>query len=83
MTDVVPYEELTKLESWRKEHLAITGGEPYWREAATVNTAEIAQELGFVDAERYGLNNEKNYFCDARKKALTRFAPETSTTFSR
>ena len=62
MTDVVPYNELTKLEAWRKEQLARTGGEPYWREAATVDTRDIAREVGFVDAERYGLNNQKNYF---------------------
>ncbi len=69
MTDVVPYEELSKMESWRKEHLARTGGEPYWREAATVDMREIAKEVGFVHAERYGLNNEKNYFVTRARKS--------------
>jgi 2-polyprenyl-3-methyl-5-hydroxy-6-metoxy-1,4-benzoquinol methylase len=55
MSDVRPYRDLNKVEEWRANHLANNGGEPYWREAATLDLAKVATDIGFVDAKSYGL----------------------------
>ncbi len=55
MSDVRPYRDLTKTQVWRAEHIAQHGGEPYWREAASLDLAEVARECGFTDAKSYGL----------------------------
>ena len=60
MSDVRPYRDLSKAEEWRAEHLAQRGGEPYWREAARLNLADLATDIGFVDAKSYGLG-ERHY----------------------
>ena len=60
MSDVRPFRDMNKTEEWRAYYLAIHGGEPYWREAATLDLAALAQEIGFVDARSYGLG-ERHY----------------------
>lgn len=60
MTDIRPFRDLSKTEEWRAMHLALNGGEPYWREAASLDLAEMAADIGFVDTKSYGLG-ERHY----------------------
>ena len=55
MTDIRPYRDRDELDIWQQEFNAVNGGEPYWREAALLNLADLATEHGFVDAKSYGL----------------------------
>jgi 2-polyprenyl-3-methyl-5-hydroxy-6-metoxy-1,4-benzoquinol methylase len=56
MSDVTPYRMLDKLGVWRADAQAQKGGEPYWREAATLDLSATAREVGFVDVSEGGLN---------------------------
>jgi SAM-dependent methyltransferase len=56
MSDVTPYAAQDKLGAWRADWLAIHGGEPYWREAATLDWAQVAREVGFAEVESYGID---------------------------
>jgi SAM-dependent methyltransferase len=56
MSDVTPYAVQDKLSAWRADWLAINGGEPYWREAASLDWAECARKAGFVDVESRGID---------------------------
>lgn len=55
MTDIRPHRDRDDLDVWQQEFGAVNGGEPYWREAAQLDLAALATELGFVDARSYGL----------------------------
>lgn len=55
MGDVPPLRELEPTAQWRTNSKALRGGEPYWREAASLDLAALATELGFADARSYGL----------------------------
>lgn len=55
MSDVRPFRDMDRLTEWRAYYLAVHGGEPYWRDAATIDLAALAEEVGFVDAKSYGL----------------------------
>lgn len=54
MADVTPYRVLGRMGSWRADWLAQRGGEPWWREAATLDNAEAARAAGFVDVVEGG-----------------------------
>lgn len=56
MSDITPYAAVDKLAAWRADWLAINGGEPYWREAASMDWAAAAQDAGFVDVAQYGID---------------------------
>lgn len=58
MSDVTPYAHMDKLAVWRADWLARHGGEPYWREAASLDWAEAAREAGFADARGYGIDGK-------------------------
>jgi ubiquinone/menaquinone biosynthesis C-methylase UbiE len=55
MTDIRPHRDRDDLDVWQQEFNAVNGGEPFWREAAQLNLADVAAEHGFVDAKSYGL----------------------------
>lgn len=55
-SDVRPFWDMDKLTEWRAYHLAVYGGEPYWRESASLNLAEVAEAAGFEDAKTFGFN---------------------------
>ncbi len=59
MSDVTPYRALDRLGQWRADYEATHGGEPHWRESASLDLAEVAREAGFVDARSYGLDGAK------------------------
>lgn len=56
MSDVTPYSQQDKLGVWRADWLARHGGEPYWREAASMDWAEAARDAGFVDVRQFGID---------------------------
>jgi hypothetical protein len=58
MSDVTPYNKQDKLSAWRADWLARFGGEPYWREAASLDWVEIAEEAGFTDVSSYGIDGK-------------------------
>jgi ubiquinone/menaquinone biosynthesis C-methylase UbiE len=55
-SDVTPFRVQDKLGQWRADWLAKRGGEPWWREAASLNLSEVAREAGFIDIEEGGLD---------------------------
>lgn len=56
MSDVTPYAAVDKMASWRADWLARTGGEPWWREAASMDWGAEARAAGFVDVESRGID---------------------------
>ena len=58
-TDVTPYRALDKLAQRWAEYGAVHGGEPFWREAATLDLARAARDAGFVDVRSEGFEGAK------------------------
>lgn len=56
MSDVTPYAAVDKMASWRADWLARNGGEPWWREAASMDWAAEARAAGFADVESRGID---------------------------
>ncbi|MEM1019977.1 MAG: methyltransferase domain-containing protein [Pseudomonadota bacterium] len=54
MSDVTRYADLDKLAEWRADFGALTGGEPWWRESASLDLGAVAEEAGFVDVKAWG-----------------------------
>ena len=59
-----PYERW-KNDYWNQEH----GGDPYWREYASTNLADIAREAGFGEASWEGLGEMRYPFVLVARKA--------------
>lgn len=55
MSDVTPYGAQDRLSAWRADWMARQGGEPYWRESATLDQAEAARAAGFEQVESRGV----------------------------
>ncbi len=60
MADVRPFRDMTRLEEWQAIDMTKRGGEPYWVEAASLDLAKLASNIGFVNAKSYGLG-ERGY----------------------
>ncbi len=54
ISDVTPYLAQDRMKVWRADHDAITGGEPYWRESASLDWGQVARGAGFELVESYG-----------------------------
>ncbi|MEE4152601.1 MAG: class I SAM-dependent methyltransferase [Erythrobacter sp.] len=54
MSDVTRYADLDKLGVWKADRGAMFGGEPHWRESASLDLVAIAREAGFVDVTTSG-----------------------------
>lgn len=54
MSDVTPYAEMDRLAVWKADRGARFGGEPHWREAATLDLAKTARKAGFVNVTTKG-----------------------------
>lgn len=50
MSDVTRYADMDKLAQWKVDRGARHGGEPYWRESASLDLAAVAREAGFENA---------------------------------
>lgn len=57
-TDVTRYSALDKLGVFWAEYQAINGGEPWWREAASLDLGAAARAAGFVDVRSTGLGGK-------------------------
>ena len=55
MSDVTRYADLDKLSVWKADRGAAFGGEPHWRESASLDLAAAAGEAGFVDVKAEGM----------------------------
>lgn len=55
LADVIPFRGQDKLGQWWADFGAKIGGEPYWREACSLDLAAVASDAGFVDATYGGL----------------------------
>jgi len=59
MSDVTRYAELSKLDQWKADRGAQYGGEPYWRESASLDLKEVAESAGFSEVTAGGMNGQK------------------------
>jgi SAM-dependent methyltransferase len=55
MSDVTRFADLDKLSAWKADRGARFGGEPYWRESASLDLAVIARDAGFEAVEATGI----------------------------
>lgn len=55
MSDVTRFSDMDKLSVWKADRGATFGGEPHWRESASLDLAEIAREAGFTDVKAEGV----------------------------
>jgi SAM-dependent methyltransferase len=69
MTDVPPLWSQDKLTAWRFDRGALRGGEPYWREAGMLDTAQIARDCGFVRVRAFKEPSGGNYWVTIGEKA--------------
>lgn len=60
-SDVTRYDAMDKMGVWRAEFLAVNGGEPFWRESASLDLEAAAREAGFVQAKSYPTDPERKY----------------------
>lgn len=58
MTDVTPFWAQDRMTEFWSFWMAQHGGEPYWRESASLKLDEVCREVGFVDAKTYGLEGK-------------------------
>jgi SAM-dependent methyltransferase len=68
MTDVPPYAAQDKLTTWRYDRGAKFGGEPYWRGAGLLDTAQIARDCGFVNVRAFKEPTGGNYWVTLGEK---------------
>ncbi len=68
MTDVPPSWSQDKLTAWRYDRGAQYSGEPYWREAGLVDTAQIARDCGFVNVRAFKEPTGGNYWVTVGEK---------------
>lgn len=54
ISDATRFADLDKLGEWRADRNARYGGEPYWRETAELDLAEVARSVGFEDVKAEG-----------------------------
>jgi len=55
MADVTRFADMSKLAVWRQDLIARMGGEPYWRETAQLDLAEVARKSGFEKISARGI----------------------------
>ncbi|MEO0463873.1 MAG: class I SAM-dependent methyltransferase [Pseudomonadota bacterium] len=54
MSDVTRYADMDKLGVWKADRGAAFGGEPHWRESASLDLKAVAEKAGFVDVTTSG-----------------------------
>jgi len=54
MSDVNRFAEMDRLAAWHADRGARFGGEPHWRESASLDLAEVARKAGFVNVTTKG-----------------------------
>ncbi len=70
MSDVARYADMNRLDEWRADQLARYGGEPFWRESASLDLVAALEDAGFEEAAGRPLgDNGYPYVVTARKPA--------------
>jgi SAM-dependent methyltransferase len=69
MSDVPPYAAQDKLTTWRFDRAALSGGEPFWREAGLIDTVALAKAVGFETARGFKHPGGGNYWVTIAEKA--------------
>jgi hypothetical protein len=68
--DVKAYHAFDRYERWKNDYWnQIHGGDPFWREYATTNLADLALQAGFAEATWQGLGPRLYPFVLIAKKA--------------
>ncbi len=68
MTDVPPSWSQDKFTAWRYDRAAGRSGEPFWRAAGLLDTAQIARECGFVNVRAFKEPTGGNYWVTLGEK---------------
>jgi ubiquinone/menaquinone biosynthesis C-methylase UbiE len=55
MSDVTRFERMDPIAVWQQDSAARREVEPFWRESATADLAQLATDAGFIDARSYGM----------------------------
>jgi len=55
MSDVTRYADLDRMSAWKADRSAKFGGEPHWRESASLDLASPAKDVGFAEARAEGI----------------------------
>lgn len=55
MADVTRFADMDRLSVWKADHSARFGGEPYWRESASLDLGQVARDAGFANVTAAGL----------------------------
>ena len=61
MSDVARYADQDKVAVWHADHGAKYGGEPYWRESASLDLNAVAREAGFENVIAEGKGEAGGY----------------------
>lgn len=59
MSDVTAFQVMDRRTEWWVNWEAINGGEPHWRSSASLDLAQVARDVGFVDVKSYGLGERR------------------------
>jgi hypothetical protein len=70
--DIKAYHAYTPYERWKNDYWnQLHGGDPYWREYASTDLAELALQAGFAEASWDGLGPNRYPFVLIARKAAT------------
>ncbi len=70
MSDVARYADMNKVQEWQADQLARFGGEPFWRESASLDLVAELKDAGFEEVEGRALGEYGYpYVVSARKPA--------------
>lgn len=70
--DIKAYHAYNNYDRWKNDYWnQVHGGDPYWREYANTNLADIAREAGFAEASWEGLGEMQYPFVLVARKAPT------------
>ena len=72
MSDVARYAHLNKVQEWQADQLARFGGEPFWRESASLDLVAALADAGFEEVDGRAIGNQGYpypYVVTARKPA--------------
>jgi SAM-dependent methyltransferase len=70
--DVKAYHAFNNYERWKNDYWnQMHGGDPFWREHASTNLADIALEAGFAEADWQGLGERQYPFVLIARKAAS------------
>ena len=80
MSDVARYANMNKVQEWQADQIARFGGEPFWRESASLDLVAALKDTGFEAVDGRALGNQGYpYVVTARKPGGGGVTPSSST----